>query len=69
MTETYSSLETEEQSIVVLDKLKHCIKYLQTFNVTDVNEEILQWLLPVTKKCLTKVRIPFKTVQNVSTCF
>lgn len=31
------------------------MKYLESFNITEVNEEMLEWIVPIMKNCLTKV--------------
>ncbi|KAJ8964096.1 hypothetical protein NQ317_000566 [Molorchus minor] len=55
--------EGEVDHLTFLGKLKQCIRYLPTYNTSNVVEELLQHIMPVIKQCLQKLSMEF--IQNV----
>lgn len=66
LTEIYSSLVTDDESLSILNKLKSCLKYLETFSSKDIHDEVLQWLMPGVNKCLTKVSSCLELLTEIS---
>uniref|UniRef100_A0A6P7FXI9 Uncharacterized protein LOC114332072 n=1 Tax=Diabrotica virgifera virgifera TaxID=50390 RepID=A0A6P7FXI9_DIAVI len=49
-----SSLEAETEGSKILEHIKTCLRYLSSFHVSEVDEKLLQWIMPALKNTLQK---------------